>query len=342
MKKVLFYSVLLLLAACSSDDVPEVPESPSELEDSKVVMQNIPADEFQETFARGGWMEVEIYDEFADGSTGENILTDIVGYSIKSFTIVDNEYVRQYHMSNANLNYLSVDKVAYAYDERDGSLTFSGGKLSSSLNETFTVLSIEGDEMRCRGKVFSKQWAPDAVSGLYVFKRMDEEALTSLSNIWQNEQWRFVPVMVNPIDNNQFTQLFEHGGWMEMGVYNMYEDGTVSEENELYNVDGFTSSKFYVDETGQLTEYLNYDSNPSLLETNMAKFGYGFNKIQFTNTKHDDLGKIFYVLSIDENEIRFIGMPWMKNNEAGVVRSVYVFERVSEDIVGKWRETWGK
>ena len=339
MKKEVLFSVLMFLTACSSDDLPEAPETPSEPADTAVVVEIIPEVQFMEAFAHGGWVEMEIYDEFADGSTGENLLMYIVGYSSKSFTIADNEYVRQYHISDADPSYFAVDKVAYAYDEKDGTLTFSGGKLPDSMNETFTVLSIDGDEMRCRGKVFL---TPDAVSGLYVFKRMGEEALASLSTVWQNEQWRFVPVMVNTISQEQFTRLFEDSGWTETGVYDMYEDGTVGDENKFYNVAGFTSSKFYVNETGQLTEYLNYNYNPTLLETNTAKYSYDNNRIQFINAKHGDLSKVFYVLSIDENEIRLIGMPWMSSNEPGVVRSVYVFERVADDVVAQWRELWGE
>ena len=32
----------------------------------------------------------------------------------------------------------------------------------------------------------------------------------------------------------------------------------------------------------------------------------------------------------------------MSSNKPGVVRSVYVFERVGDDVVAQWCELWGK
>ena len=340
MKKVLFYSVFLLLAACSSDDVPEVPDSPSEPEDSTSVLQNIPADEFKEAFAHGGWWEDGVYDVFADGTTSGNLLTEVTGYSSTVITVVDESHVRQYHRSDADLQYLSVDTVSYAYDESNGSLAFSGGKLSFSQDKTFTVKSIDDNELRCEGPASFGN--ASAVKSVYVFKRMSNEDLERLKNIWTDENEIYVPLMSEDIDGSMFLQLFEKAGWAETGVYNLYEDGTIGTQNQLYLVDGFTSSQFHVDEAGRLTEYLHFDSTPSLYETNEGTFGYSKKELRFMNVRHDDLKKIFRLLSIDEKEMRCVGWPWMKYNETGVVRSVYVFERVSEDVVAHWREVWGK
>lgn len=342
MKKELLLSAMLLLTACSSSDDPSVePTEPTVPTDTTVVADPIPAGQFLEAFCQGGWVEAEVYDEFADGSTGKEILSSVEGYVSRSFSIVDDKLVRQYHSSSADLSYFAVDTVAYAYDESEGTLVFMGGKLNTSLKETFTVLSIEDDEMRCRGKVFSKEWAPDAVSGIYVFKRMTAEELDASSSIWQDEQWQVVPVRTDPIDEARFDELFRNSGWTETGVFNMYEDGTVSEQNLFNVVSGFTSSKFYVDQAGIVTEYLNYDYDASVLATNQTKYSYANHRIVLQDAHHGDLRRIFYILSINDKEVRCIGWPWMNDNEPGVVRSGYIFERVSDDVVEQWRETWG-
>ena len=332
-----------MLAGCSSnDDPPLEPKDPIGPTDTTAENKPIPAEQFREAFCQGGWVESEIYDEFADGSTGKEILSGIEGYVNRSFSIVDDKLVREYHSSIADLSYFAVDTVAYTYHESDGTLSFKDGKLNTSLNESFTVLSIEGDEMCCRGKVFSEKWAPDAVSGIYIFRRMTAEEIEARSAIWQDEQWRVVPVKTAPIDQARFEELFRNSGWTETGVYNVYEDGTVSEQNLFYVVTGFTSSKIHVDEAGLVTEYLNYNYDPSILETNETKYSFGPHGISFENARHDDLHKIICVLSINDKEMHCIGWTWMKDNEPGAVRSVYIFERVSDDVVSQWREMWGQ
>ena len=294
MRTVFLLSGLFLLAACSNNnepsDEPFVPTAPT---DTTMVVENIPAEYFLEAFSQGGWVEAEVYDEFADGSTGKEILSGLDGYTSRCFSIVDDKSVREYHSSSADLTYFAVDTVAYAYNESEGTLVFKGGKLDTSLKETFTVLSIEGDEMRCRGKVFVEKWSPDAVSGIYVFKRMSDEMAEALATAWQNEEWKCIPVMTSPISQTQFSQVFQNGGWMETGVYNMYEDGTVSEQNLFYKVEGFAGSLIYVEDNSNLKEFLSSDANPSWHEVNKAKYTYAHNRIEFNDARYDDLRKIF-------------------------------------------------
>ena len=336
------FSALLLLAACSSsDDLPEVPTTPTEPTDSTVVVQNIPAEEFLSAFCNGGWSEAEVYDVFADGSMSGNLLTEVMGYVSRSFTVVDEGCVREFHFSDAYPHYFSVDTVSYAYDESVGSLTFSGGKLSFSLNETFTVKSINGDELRCEGPVAFGN--ANAEKGLYVFKRSPGENPETLDAFWQDRQMRWVPLMIGHIDSGDFHRLFEKSGWSETAAYDLYEDGTIGTRNLFEGADGFISSMFYVDEGGRLTEYLLYDHKPSFYETNEATVSFSDGFLDFRDARHDDLGKVFRVISIDEQEMRCVGFPWLTVHHApGAVRSVYVFERVSDDVVAQWREVWGK
>ena len=341
MRKEFLFSALLLLAACSSsDDLPEVPTTPTEPADSTEVVKAVPAEEFLSAFCNGGWSEAEVYDVFADGSTSGNLLTEMTGYVSRSFTVVDEGCVREFHFSDAYPHYFSVDTVSYAYDESVGSLTFSGGKLSFSLNKTFTVLSIGEDELRCEGSVAFGN--ASAEKGLYVFKRRSVETQETMDAFWQDRQMRWVPLMIDKIDGDAFCQLFEKSGWSETGVYDLYEDGSVGTKNLFDGADGFINSMFYVDEGGKLTEYLLYDHKPSFYETNDATYSFSTGYLDFKDVRHDDLRKVFRVISIDEKEMICVGWPWLTEHHApGAVRSVYVFERVSDDVVTQWRELWG-
>ena len=153
---------------------------------------------------------------------------------------------------------------------------------------------------------------------------------------------RWVPLMIDKIDGDAFSQLFEKSGWSETGVYDLYEDGSIGTKNLFDGADGFINSMFYVDEGGKLTEYLLYDHKPSFYETNDATYSFSTGYLDFKDVRHDDLRKVFRVISIDEKEMICVGWPWLTEHHApGAVRSIYVFERVSDDVVTQWRELWG-
>lgn len=124
-------------------------------------------DSFMQAFAGGEWGEAEIYDVYPNGSLGEELLGRIEDYSPIRFA-VEGDKLKYYYRSYDEQQELDYELLDFTYDEWANHLNI--GNIHS-----FTVASIDENEMVCYGPVFSQQWAPEAFLGKYVFRRIDEE-----------------------------------------------------------------------------------------------------------------------------------------------------------------------
>ena len=124
-------------------------------------------DSFMQAFAGGEWVEAEIYDVYPNGSLGEELLGRIEDYSPIRFAVEGNK-LKYYYRSYDEQQELDYELLDFTYDEWANRLDI--GNIHS-----FTVASIDENEMVCYGPVFSQQWAPEAFLGKYVFRRIDEE-----------------------------------------------------------------------------------------------------------------------------------------------------------------------
>lgn len=122
---------------------------------------------FMQAFAGGEWVEAEIYDVYPNGSLGEELLGRIEDYSPIRFA-VEGDKLKYYYRSYDEQQELDYELLDFTYDEWANHLNI--GNIHS-----FTVASIDENEMVCYGPVFSQQWAPEAFLGKYVFRRIDEE-----------------------------------------------------------------------------------------------------------------------------------------------------------------------
>ena len=134
-----------------------------------LVFELISQDKFMPVFSSGGWVETEIYDVYPNGSLGDEIMSNIDGYTPVKMAVKDGQ-IKRYHSYNAEPVH-DYEMLDFSYDEWNNSLWI--GNLYN-----YTVASIDETEMICYGPVFSQQWAPEAFLGKYVFKHVSDEIVS--------------------------------------------------------------------------------------------------------------------------------------------------------------------
>ena len=142
---------------------------------ANLVFAIISHDDFTAAFTKGGWLQTAIHNVYPDGTTGDNIMENITGYTPIKMAVKDEKikYYRTYNAKDPVDDYAILD---YTYDQWNNSLWI--GNLHD-----YIVASIDEKEMVCYGSVFSNEWAPDAFLGKYVFTHVDEDTV----NQWDEQ-----------------------------------------------------------------------------------------------------------------------------------------------------------
>ena len=142
---------------------------------ANLVFAIISHDDFTAAFTKGGWLQTAIQNVYPDGTTGDNIMENITGYTPIKMAVKDEKikYYRTYNAKDPVDDYAILD---YTYDQWNNSLWI--GNLHD-----YIVASIDDNEMVCYGSVFSNEWAPDAFLGKYVFTHVDEDTV----NQWDEQ-----------------------------------------------------------------------------------------------------------------------------------------------------------
>lgn len=144
----------------SGDPVVELPENVQLNEN--LIFDLIPAEAFLKVFTTGVWTEAEIYDVYSDGSLGEEIIGRVEDYYPMRMAVTEEGKLALYRSPDKE-----PEVKDYFYDEWANGIWME--------NEySFTVASINDEEMVCYGPVFSQKWAPDAFLGKYVFRHSEE------------------------------------------------------------------------------------------------------------------------------------------------------------------------
>lgn len=136
---------------------------------ANLVFELIAHDKFMPVFSSGGWQQTEIYDVYPNGSLGEEIMSNIDGYTPVKMAVKDGQ-IKNYRSYNAEPVH-DYSMMEFNYDE------WANGLWIGNLYD-FTVASIDDTEMVCYGPVFSQQWAPEAFLGKYVFKHVSDEIVS--------------------------------------------------------------------------------------------------------------------------------------------------------------------
>ena len=193
----LFLSLPLAFLACggsdddevvqpvSGDTVQVVPPQPSL---PLPIVKNYSEEEFLNLFVGGLWVESTIYDVYEDGHLGEEIFHRVVGASHIYLKPLNNDSAR-FHLPVEDPGRPDIDRtVAYHYSEGNQFQIWDTEDIR--YNNPMTVLEIKTDSMRLLGPVYSTQWAPEAVAGLYVYRRLSEESANRLEERWERgEKW---------------------------------------------------------------------------------------------------------------------------------------------------------
>ena len=138
---------------------------------ANLVFELIDYNKFMPAFSSGGWQQTEIYDVYPNGSLGEEIMSNIEGYSPVQMAVKEGK-IRIYHTHE------HVEPIEYTYGIHDFSYDQWANNLNIDESYNFTVASINETEMICYGPVFSQQWAPEAFLGKYVFKHVSDETVS--------------------------------------------------------------------------------------------------------------------------------------------------------------------
>ena len=133
---------------------------------ANLVFAIISHDDFTAAFTKGGWLQTAIQNVYPDGTTGDNIMENITGYTPIKMAVKDEKikYYRTYNAKDPVNDYAILD---YNYDQWSNNLWI--GNLHD-----YIVASINDTEMVCYGPVFSQEWAPDAHLGKYVFSHVED------------------------------------------------------------------------------------------------------------------------------------------------------------------------
>lgn len=134
-----------------------------------LVFDLIPREVFMQFFLNAGWQEAEVYDVYPGGRLGENILPKIQDYNPRRYVTKSEDVIWQYLADEETPKTLD-----YCYFWESNALVI--GRYGSET--TFTIASINENEMVCYGEVFSPVMAPEAFLGKYVFKRVPEETVS--------------------------------------------------------------------------------------------------------------------------------------------------------------------
>lgn len=142
---------------------------------ANLVFAIISHEDFMSEFSKGGWLQTAIHNIYPDGSMGENIMENIVGYTPIKMAVKD-EKIKYYRSYNANDTIHDYALLDFNYVQWTNNLWI--GNLHD-----YIVASINETEIVCFGPVFSQELAPDAFLGKYVFTHVNEETV----NEWDEQ-----------------------------------------------------------------------------------------------------------------------------------------------------------
>lgn len=148
-----------------------------------LIFDIIPYEVFMDAFVKGGWEETEVYDVYPDGSLGEEIFRNTVGFTPRKYAVKSEELVKEYLGYNSMPERFDYKLIPFYYDDFSNTLTLA----SPGQTVRFTVASIGEEEMVCYGEVFVPKWAPEAFLGKYVFKRVSDETVAQWDEKYATE-----------------------------------------------------------------------------------------------------------------------------------------------------------
>ena len=151
-------------------------ESVIESPPSLSVAKEYSRQEFLSLFVGHRWSEYCVFDVFPDGHIGEEILIRICGGPRRSLHVQDDNVVQFVAIFDGPPNHADTLETlgTYNYTERNLLRIKIPKNSHFQYSNPLTVLEINDSVMRCLGPVFSKKRVPEAVNGLYVYRRIDK------------------------------------------------------------------------------------------------------------------------------------------------------------------------
>ena len=183
--------VAIALTACGDDDNETKPVEPSKKAETVLpIVKEYSQEEFSALFVGGLWQRTAIHDVYADGKTGDNILSWLDGMGAIAFYAKSANELR-YHVSIIDPTEPDVNTdVTFSYANQNA-LTIDRNIINGDKGATaYTVLEVNDSIMRLLGPAYPQKREPEAVNGLYIFHRLSkDDAETTLEKWDKGEKW---------------------------------------------------------------------------------------------------------------------------------------------------------
>jgi hypothetical protein len=134
-----------------------------------IVLRYYSVSEFDSLFVGTTWRQSAIYDVDSGGRLGKNLFDEVDGMAAVTLEPLTATMLRYHCVSEDPAASETVVEESYSF-QQGNVLTFD--RSNDQMPQELKVLEINDSEMRCLGDVFNQQWTPDAVKGLYVFKKV--------------------------------------------------------------------------------------------------------------------------------------------------------------------------
>jgi hypothetical protein len=134
--------------------------------------KHISAKKFNEIFQTHAWYLKAVYNVYSSDSL--QLIGDLEGGGLSLISYED-KVLYEYFWGVLDRHRRA---GRYTYDETNNTLSmkFNDGKERLLiLPDEYVVLSIDKDEIHCKGEVFVSKWAPTATFGYYVFAAASED-----------------------------------------------------------------------------------------------------------------------------------------------------------------------
>ncbi len=140
--------------------------------------------------------------------------------------------------------------------------------------------------------------------------------------------------------NDEFRSMFVGGVWTECGVYNVYEDGSISDEITLRLL-GYLPVYFYVKDQAALHNYIDFIDPTMEDKTNIVSYTYdsSLNWLKFEGftVGFGGLNHPLIIIDMTKDLLKCLGEVPVKQWDLDAKYGLYCFRRLSEESSEKLR-----
>ena len=143
--------------------------------------------------------------------------------------------------------------------------------------------------------------------------------------------------------NDEFLSMFVGGVWTECGVYNVYEDGSISDEITI-RLCGYIPVYFYVKDQATLHNYIDFIDPTMENKTNIVSYTYNSSlnwlKFEGFTVGFEGLNHPLIIIDMTKDLLKCLGEVPVKQWDPDAKYGLYCFRRLSEESSEKIRNSF--